>query len=216
VTLLHPHPGPENPEKGENPRAGDGGTGFLPFPPFPGLGTAQNAVSSGHAAAALAAVRAYRRTLPPNLPKLPRQPRRQPAAALASLRTSPLPGVPGNWCDGVALLATRPAPDGITPRRWAVLAATAARLLHSHGTALHSGGWDALAVFGLHADAPAANPSGMGLAWLLGEHGEVLDVAPDAVGMRREPDGARLAYRRPGAAARAVQVPAWLLGNPGA
>ena len=48
-----------------------------------------------------------------------------------------LPSVPPEWCRGVALLATRPAPDAITPARWAFLAATSARLLRDYGTALH-------------------------------------------------------------------------------
>lgn len=86
----------------------------------------------------------------------------------------------------------RPAPDGIVPRRYTALAATSARLPRDHGAALHGGGWDSLDVFGLNAKAPAANPSGMGVAWLLGEHGDVLDVSPNVVGQGRHPDGARL------------------------
>lgn len=125
----------------------------------------------------------------------------------------PYLGVPLAWCDGVALLATMPAPPAIPPPRWAVLTRTAARLLRDHGAELHAPGWDVLDLFGLHAAAPAANPAGWGLAWLLGEHGDVLDVSPDAVGMRRGPDGARLAYRRRGAMARAGVVPAWRLGE---
>ena len=45
--------------------------------------------------------------------------------------------VPLDWCRGGALLATRTAPPTILPRRWAVLAATSARLLRGHGAALH-------------------------------------------------------------------------------
>ncbi len=93
----------------------------------------------------------------------------------------------------MALLATLPAPKGITPPRWRMFQATAARVLHDQGAELHAAGWDALDVFGLHADAPATNPFGWGLAWLLGAAGEVLDVGPDAVGMTREAGGARLA-----------------------
>ncbi len=55
--------------------------------------------------------------------------------------------------------------------------------------------------------APAANPFGWGLAWLLDAAGEVLDVSPDAVGLRRYPDGARLTYRRRSAMARAGVLP---------
>ena len=121
------------------------------------------------------------------------------------------PGVPRDWRVGVARLATMPSPAVIPPRRWTTLAATSARLLRDHGAALHGAGWDTLDLFGLHAVAPTTNPPGWGLAWLLGEHGEVLDLAPDVIGMRQAPGGARLAYWRPGASARAGVVTAWLL-----
>lgn len=114
--------------------------------------------------------------------------------------------------DSAGRLASRPG-----RRRRAIvlrrpnLAATSARLLRDHGAALHDAGWDALDLFGLHRRAPAMNPAGWGLAWLLGAAGEVLDVAPDAVGMRRGQDGARLTFRRDCRAARAGVVPAWAL-----
>ena len=125
--------------------------------------------------------------------------------------TAAPPGVPRTWYEGVALLATRPAPLAIPPARWTVYAATAARLLREQGAALHRAGWDELALFGLHAAAPAANPTGWGLAWLLGEAGEVLDVTPEAVGMRNRPNGARLTLRRQQAAGNAGIVAAWTL-----
>lgn len=134
-------------------------------------------------------------------------------AAPAPGASLPLPGVPPAWCAGVALLATLPPPDAIEPRRWAALAATSARLLREHGAELHGAGWDALDLFGLHQRAPATNPPGWGLAWLLDAAGEVLDVTPVAVGMCRTPGGARLAYRRRTAAARAEVVPAWELST---
>ena len=138
-------------------------------------------------------------TLPPN------------PAHKAGVPISDTPGVPPDWCRGVALLAVRPVPYTIQSWRWSVLAATAARVLWEHSGALHGAGWDAIALFGLHSTAPMTHPPGWGLAWLLGEHGKILDVSPDAVGMRQGPGGARLAYRRPGASARAEMVPAWLL-----
>ena len=46
-----------------------------------------------------------------------------------------LPGVPLDWCEGVALLAARTAPPMILPGRWAVLATTSARLLRDRGGA---------------------------------------------------------------------------------
>ena len=131
-----------------------------------------------------------------------------PVPARAGL-ASALPGVPLDWCRGVALLATRTAPPTILPRRWAVLAATSARLLQDHGAALHGARWDALDVFGLDTTAPATNPPGWGLAWLLGEHGEVLDVSAGVIGMRWKPDGARMAFYRRHRPTDAV--PMWLL-----
>ena len=125
-----------------------------------------------------------------------------------------LPGVPPEWCEGVRLLASRPAPQTIPPRRWAALAAACDSLLRDHGAALHGAGWEALDLFGLDAVAPATNPPGWSLAWLLGERGEVLDVSPGVIGMRLHPDGARLGfYRRQGGRWAGI-VPAWGLTMP--
>ena len=76
MTALQPHPRPENPEKGENPRAGRGAAGFSPYLPFSGPRTAQNVAQSG-ATIALAVVRPHSRT--PQV-KSPGAPRREPAA----------------------------------------------------------------------------------------------------------------------------------------
>ena len=131
----------------------------------------------------------------------------------AILAAHGLPDVPATWCEGVARLAALPPPGGVTPACWAALAATSTYLLQSHGAELRRAGWDALDLFGLHRRAPATNPPGWGLAWLLGATGELLDVAPGAVGRRRGPDGARLTFRRSGRAARAGVVPAWMLSG---
>ena len=120
------------------------------------------------------------------------------------------PGVPLAWREGVMLM-NLPAPPTILPRRWAELAITATRLLQDRGAELHAAGWDTLALFGLDTTAPATNPFGWGLAWLLGEQGEVVEVTLDRVTLRREPTGAQVAYPRPGASARASMTPAWLL-----
>lgn len=104
-----------------------------------------------------------------------------------------------------------PVPDSIMPARWAVLVAICVRLLRDHGAALHGARWDAVALFGLHPIAPTTFPPGWGLAWLLGEHGAVLDVAPDRVGLCRQPDGSRLVCRRRTGLPPAGIVPAWML-----
>lgn len=115
----------------------------------------------------------------------------------------------------MASLGSLPPSDGITQARWAALAATSTYLLQSHSAELHRAGCNALDLFGLHRRAPATNPAGWGLAWLLGAAGEVLDVVVEAVGMRRGPDGARLTFRRGCAAARAGIAPAWALDEDG-
>ncbi len=203
---MQPHPRPENPEKGGNPHAGEYGPGFLPLSPFSGTGAAQNAISNG---AALAAVRAYRRIPPPKPPRAAR--RKGPPARAPGDLSRTLPGVPLDWCEGVALLAVRTAPPTILPGRWAVLATTSERTLREHGAALHGAGWPALALFGLDRSAPASYPPGWGLVWLLGEHGEVLDISAGVIWLRWKPDGARMAFYRQHGAARAGTVLAWLL-----
>ena len=146
---------------------------------------------------------------PPELLDGARQHRDGIVALLRAEAAPAFPGVPLAWCEGVSRLATVAPPGGIELRRWAALASTAARLLRDHGAELHAAGWDALDLFGLHREAPAANPPGWGLAWLLGEAGAVLDVLPATVGMTCKAGGARLAYRRRSAAARVEVVPAW-------
>jgi len=214
VTAFLPIPGPEKPEKVEKPPAGEGGTTFSGFSTFSGPGETPNTAPVSQAAETLAAVRAYRRTPPPKPPRKSRQ------AARGRRSVQPVPppstslaGVPPLWCEGVALLATLPAPDGITPPRWRAFQATAARLLRDRGTELHAAGWDTLDLFGLHAAAPEANPPGWGLAWLLGTAGEVLDVSPPVVGMTREAGGARLALYKRQVPARAGILPAWNLSR---
>jgi len=124
-----------------------------------------------------------------------------------------LAGVPAAWCEGVALLASMPAPATVDPARWVILSATAVRLLRDHGAELHRVGWDALDLFGLNRHAPATYPPGWGLSWLLGRQGEVLEVTPDVVGVRPSPAGGRLSFRHLGASARVGAVPAWALSD---
>ena len=133
---------------------------------------------------------------------------------------SPLPAIvrlveSAIWCEGVTRLAIRWAQPIIAPAGSAALAATSTRLLRDHGAALHGAGWDALDLFGLHRHAPATNPPGWSLAWLLGATGTVLDVSPMVVGMRRGPDGARVTLWQRGEKARAGIMPAWIIERTG-
>ena len=134
------------------------------------------------------------------------------AASGPDLAESPsmhLPGVPQSWRDGVSLLAALPAPDGITPARWAVLAATCARLLRDHGAELNRGGWDTLDVFGLHRLVPLRRRDCMRLAWLL--DGRVIGlITPETVAVFAAGDHTLRAWRM-GQQARREAVPAWAL-----
>lgn len=126
----------------------------------------------------------------------------------ALLRVVSLPGVPAEWCEGVAAMATMAYPAGIEPQRWDELTHTSDRLLRDHGAVLHVARWTAVELFGLHPRAPSAFCPGWGLAWLLDATGTVLDANEAVVGMCRQPGGARMGFRRrPPAGA----VPAWEL-----
>ena len=129
---MQPHPRPENPEKGGNPHAGEYGPGFLPLSPFSGTGAAQNAISNG-AAAALAAVRAYRRIPPPKPPHASRRILQAARAGLGTPGQAPVatPGVPLDWCEGFALLASRSAPGGPSRHRSCAQARAANMILRS-------------------------------------------------------------------------------------
>lgn len=133
------------------------------------------------------------------------------ASVLSRTRNGGGLAVPAEWLDGMERLATMPSPARIVSERWSAFVGAAERVLLNHGVELHTAGWTALDLFGLDDTAPETNPAGWGLAWLLGSHGGVLDVAADAVGMRREPAGARLAFRR--RARTAWAMPAWTLGR---
>ena len=226
MTALQPNPCPENPGIGENPQADGGGAGFSPLSPFSEAGEASNTAAMGQHGAALDIVRSYRRTPPPKPPahsgtgQRKGRPAPRVRASPPKLNATSPPtlnpvraravGVMLDWREGVAKLVTTPPPPGVPPHRWHTFQVSAVRLVRDHGAALQAAGWDTLDLFGLHAVAPAMNAAGMGLAWLLGDTGTVLDVGPDAVGMRCTPGGARLAFhRRQGT--RAGAVPAWEL-----
>lgn len=108
------------------------------------------------------------------------------------------------------LLAAMACPARIEPQRWAAFVATAGRLLRDHGPTLHAAGWGTLDLFGLHQVAPDTHPPGWGLSWLLETDGDVLDVGADVVGLRRQPGGARMGFRK---RSRAGAVPAWELND---
>ena len=115
MTLLRRPPVPKTPAKAKTLALGREGQGFRLF--------------------RLSRNRGQRRTAPRTSPR---------AGGLSAVADAPpdtvptLPGVPPEWCRGVALLASRPAPDAIHPRRRAILAATSAELLRDHGAVLQA------------------------------------------------------------------------------
>ncbi len=117
------------------------------------------------------------------------------------------PGAPAEWETGVARLAATPPPTGITPARWGVFQADAARLLGEHGSALADAGWDGLDVFGLHCWAPFTRYDAAGLAWLA--HGRPLGAITAEAAELVAPAGHHLTCRRMAPYARAEAILAW-------
>lgn len=176
-------PASDNPEKSENLVSVGTQQGFSPFLTYSESGSVENTPAAGPTD------RGLRRAAEPHGWQVP-------SAALPGLS-----GVPRAWRDGVAMLAERTAPHGVTMTRWRVFRWNAGRVLADHGAALHDAGWGGLDLFGLYAAAPVTNPSGWGVAWLLERGGAVLDVERDGIGIRREPGGSRLVFRT-----RAIRV----------
>jgi hypothetical protein len=76
-------------------------------------------------------------------------------------------GLPQDWCEGLAALASMPPVAGFSDERWAVGVWWARQIAHEHGLVVHEAGWSALDLFGLHPTAPACRYDGMGLAFML-------------------------------------------------
>ena len=220
MTAFATAPRPENPGKVENGSEPSRLKEYSPLSPL--LGPEVGEVRPGRMAASLETARAYRRP-PPTVASPKRRarvkltpspnPMQQPPPVRASVPWRARHGgglaVPEEWLGGIERLATMLSPARIEPQRWAAYVATATRLLHDQGPALHGAEWGTLALFGLHRHCPATYPPGWGLAWLLDTDGDVLDVTPDGVGMRRTPSGARLVFRR--RPRTAGVVPVWEL-----
>lgn len=76
-------------------------------------------------------------------------------------------GVPKSWAQGVAdLLVAPPHPDW-PEAGWAMLREDALKFLQAWAVQGHALGWEALDLFGVHAEAPHARLDGMGLVPLL-------------------------------------------------
>jgi hypothetical protein len=78
--------------------------------------------------------------------------------------------------------------------RWKTMAADAGAFLERWGRTAHLLGWDVLALYGVHSNAPAARFDVMGLIPVL-NGGRVIAITKEGATFRA-PSGATLTYRR--------------------
>ncbi len=103
-------------------------------------------------------------------------------------------GVPPDWVQGVAdLLAMTPRPDW-PETGWEVLREDALTFLKDWAAQAHALGWDALALFGVHAAAPHARLDGMGLVPLLSGR-PVIALTEESAAIKAN-SGGTLTFRR--------------------
>ncbi len=103
-------------------------------------------------------------------------------------------GVPVDWVQGVADLLAMPPHAAWPEPAWRVLREDALTFLKDWAAQADALGWDALALFGVHAAAPHARLDGMGLVPLLGGR-PVIALTEDAVGIRAGSGGTQT-FRR--------------------
>ncbi len=103
-------------------------------------------------------------------------------------------GVPAEWVQGVADLLAMPPHAAWPEPAWRVLREDALTFLKDWAAQADALGWDALALFGVHAAAPHARLDGMGLVPLLGGR-PVIALTEDAVGIRAGSGGTQT-FRR--------------------
>ncbi len=119
--------------------------------------------------------------------------------------------MPLDWCEGVTRLAMAPPLTSIAPDRWRLFHTDAVRVLHQHGAELHTAGWDALDLFGLHPVASATRLDCMRLAMLLDSR-RLNAITPETVGIVTA-GGHSLRVWRMGQQARREAVMAWNMGS---
>jgi hypothetical protein len=92
-------------------------------------------------------------------------------------------GVPRDWIEGVARLATMAPPPAFTASRWVVFVTICEQLLEEHGAALHRAGWTAAEVFGGHPHAPwrALEIAGLALFLLTTPGAFITEIRRDGV-----------------------------------
>ena len=103
-------------------------------------------------------------------------------------------GVPSDWVQGVADLLAMPAHPGRPEGGWKTLQADALTFLKDWAAQAHALGWEALDLFGVHAEAPYARLDGMGLVPLLGGR-PVVALTEDSAAIGAD-SGGTLTFRR--------------------
>jgi hypothetical protein len=103
-------------------------------------------------------------------------------------------GVPKSWAQGIADLLAMPPHPGWPEAGWRILREDALRFLKDWAAQAHALGWEALDLFGVHAEAPHARLDGMGLVPLLGGR-PVIALTEDTVGIRAATGGALTFHR---------------------
>ena len=101
---------------------------------------------------------------------------------------------PAEWVQGVADLLAMPAHPDWPEAVWKTLQEDALAFLKDWAAQSYALGWDALDLFGVHADAPHARLDGMGLVNLLGGR-SVVALTGDSAAIRAD-SGGTLTYRK--------------------
>ena len=117
-----------------------------------------------------------------------------PPGGLAVLLQVP-DGVPEAWAQGVVDLLVMPAHPDWPEAQWKTLQEDALVFLQNWAGQAHALGWDALDLFGSHAEAPFARLDAAGLVLLLGGR-SVAALTEDSAAMNAR-SGGTLTFRRP-------------------
>ena len=146
-------------------------------------------------------VRDHRDTL---IGEIARQAREDAIAETAAMAARP--GVPSEWCEGLAVLTTMPPPRDVPPGSWRGIVDAAGRFIDTWGAKAAGLGWDALSVFGCDGTKPYDRIDRQGLIWLLNSC-EVVAITADTARVRSNGGKIQTYYRRP----RPGAVAAWEL-----
>jgi len=103
--------------------------------------------------------------------------------------------VPADWVQGVADLLAMPAHPNWPEHGWKALREDALAFLKDWAAQAHRLGWEALDLFGVHAEAPHARLDGTGLVPLLGGH-PVVALTEDSAAIGANSGGTLTFLRR--------------------